>query len=394
MVRPFATARTLVIRGLQVTIVVVVLALAAGYLLGQPILFGYVTTGSMEPTIDTGDGYVAIPAALAGDPEPGDVVVFEAETLDDDLATHRIVDDSETGYITQGDANPAPDQEVGEPPVRESQLVATAVQIDGEVLTIPGLGTAVADAERTVEGVQNWIAVTFGIRWLFGASSLAFVALLASSALYLAETIRERRSSPHPVDTNEATESAGIDPRYICGGLALLVAAAALAAMIVPVGAQPLEVVSSDRPSERPMVIEAGTTAEVTYETTNVGPMPVVSYLETDGDGVTVDTEEFSLGYREELEATVELTAPEETGYYRVFVVEHRYLYVLPAPVIETLHGIHPWVARGTIVGILGGVAYVLSRSLIGSTPVQSSSDRSTTSTASSLSRRLLRRLY
>ncbi|MDQ2050207.1 S26 family signal peptidase [Natronolimnohabitans sp. A-GB9] len=394
MVRLFATARTLVIRGLQVAIVVVVLVLAAGYLLGQPILFGYVATDSMEPTIDAGDGYVAIPAALTGTPESGDVVVFEAETLDDDLATHRIVDEGEVGYVTQGDANPSPDQESGEPPVRESQIVATAVQVDGEVVTIPGLGTAAAEAEHTAEQVQHWVAVTLGIRWLSGASSLAFVVLIASSTLYLAETIRERRSSPQPMDANEKADSAGIDPRYICGGLAVLVAAAALAAMIVPVGAQPIEVVSSEQPSERSTVIEAGTTAEATYETTNTGPVPVVSYLETDGDGVTVDTEEFSLGYREELETTVELTAPEETGYYRVFVVEHRYLYVLPAPVIETLHGIHPWVARGTIVGILGGVTYVLSRSLIGSGPVHSPLNRSSTPTTGSPLRRLLRRLY
>ncbi|ADD06925.1 peptidase S26 domain protein [Natrialba magadii ATCC 43099] len=389
------TARTLAVRGIQLAVVLVLLALAAGYLLGQPILLGYVTSGSMEPTIDTGDGYVAIPAALAGEPEPGDAVVFEAETHgDDDLTVHRVVDADNTGYVTQGDANPRTDQEMGEPPVRESQVVATAVQIDDEVVTIPNLGTAVVEAEHTAERVQNWVAVTLGIRWLSGASSLAFVVLIASTTLYLAETIRERWSPTQPSDTVKETNSGGIEPRYVCVGLAVLVATAALAAMTVPVGAHSIEVVSSDRPSEQPRVIEAGTTAEATYKTTNAGPVPVVSYLETDGDDMAVDTTELSLGYREEFETTVELTAPEETGYYQMFVVEQRYLYVLPAPVIETLHGIHPWIARGTIVGILGGMTYVLTRSLIGTAPAYSQLNRSSASPNGSLCRRLLRRLY
>jgi len=51
---------------LQVAAVVVVLSLVAGQLLGQPILLSFVETGSMQPTLDPGDGFVAVPASLAG----------------------------------------------------------------------------------------------------------------------------------------------------------------------------------------------------------------------------------------------------------------------------------------------------------------------------------------
>ncbi|MEF8815067.1 MAG: S26 family signal peptidase, partial [Halovenus sp.] len=66
---------------LQLAVVVVVLSLLLGQFLGQPILLSFVETGSMEPTIDTGDGFVAIPTELAGDIDQGDVVVFRAEEI-------------------------------------------------------------------------------------------------------------------------------------------------------------------------------------------------------------------------------------------------------------------------------------------------------------------------
>jgi signal peptidase I len=55
-----------------------VLAIVAGHLLGVPVALSYVETGSMEPTIGTGDGFVAILAAVSGPIEEGDVVVFDA----------------------------------------------------------------------------------------------------------------------------------------------------------------------------------------------------------------------------------------------------------------------------------------------------------------------------
>jgi len=51
----------------------------------------------------------------------------------------------------------------------------------------------------------------------------------------------------------------------------------------------------------------------------------------------------------------VTLTAPDETGHYRLFVVEHRYLAVLPSGVIDELYEVHPWAPLVAINGLLGG---------------------------------------
>ena len=48
----------------------------AGAALGRPVFLTYVETGSMEPTLEPGDGFVAIPAELAGPIDEGDVIVF------------------------------------------------------------------------------------------------------------------------------------------------------------------------------------------------------------------------------------------------------------------------------------------------------------------------------
>ncbi len=111
-----------VIRGGQAVVLVTLGALVVGQLLGQPILLGFVETGSMEPTIDTGDGFVAIPSELTDDPEPGDVIVFEATNIQGGgLTTHRVVEETSQGYVTRGDANPFTDQDSGEPHVRDAR---------------------------------------------------------------------------------------------------------------------------------------------------------------------------------------------------------------------------------------------------------------------------------
>jgi len=125
---------------LQVAVVLAVLALIAGQLLGQPVLFSFVETGSMQPTLDPGDGFIAIPTALAGDVGIGDVVTFDAQEIEGGgLTTHRVVEETERGYVTRGDNNPFTDQDAGEPVVQDADIVAVALSVGGSVVVIPHL---------------------------------------------------------------------------------------------------------------------------------------------------------------------------------------------------------------------------------------------------------------
>lgn len=385
-------------RGGRGIVLAVAVALLAGQLLGQPVLLGFVETGSMEPTIETGDGFVAVPSELTDDPEPGDVIVFEAEEIQSGgLTTHRVVEETPQGYVTRGDANPFTDQDGGEPYVRDAQIVAEAWTVNGEVVTIPAFGTAVMTAGDAIERAQTRLAAAVGVRELGGASGLAVPVLGLSIALYPVETVRERRSASLDSRIGDGgngggDEDAWIDPRLLSAGFALLVVLAAAAAMVVPAGTQSYDVISAEFDSERPLVIERGTTEEIPYPISNGDVVPTISYVESGDENVRVEPGRATVGSRGETTVTVAITAPDETGHYPTYVTEYRYLYVLPAPVIDALYEIHPWAPFAAIVSLLGGGTYALGRRLAG--PGDARSRREAIRSRCTESRSFVRRLY
>lgn len=357
--------RSLVWSVVEVVTIAIVVSLLVGQMTGTPILFGYVETGSMAPTMNPGDGFVAVPSAIAGTPTTGDVVTFDAEELNGGgLTTHRIVDETERGYVTQGDANPFTDQDGGEPPVKEAQIVAHALQIGGQTVVIPHLGTAVMGLQDAFETVQRQAAAMTGTRSLLGTQGLAYILLGLSGALYVVDLlIKDGRTRER---TRSKRHDEGIDGRTIVIGLAALLVVTATAAMVVPAGTQSIGIVSAEFDSERPTVIPAGESSTMDYQVPNAGLVPVHVYLEPGTDEVTVDPTYRYVDGRSTATATLTVTAPSETGYYRHYVTEHRYLAILPASVIDVLYEIHPWAPILAIDALLAGGIVLLSRGLLG----------------------------
>ncbi|MFC7235743.1 signal peptidase I [Halosegnis marinus] len=358
------------VRGGELLVVCFVLAMVAGQLLGQPVLLSYVTTGSMSPTLDPGEGFVAVPSAVA-DVEEGDVVTFRAEELNGGgLTTHRVVGETERGYVTKGDANPFTDQDGDEPPVKESQIVAVAWQPGGQVLAVPFVGTLVEGSRMALAGTQRRLAAALGTRSLLGTTGLAYLVFALSVVWYLVEAYRDRGAGRER--TRDRSRDDGFDPRVVVALLALVVVASATAAMVVPAGAQKYGVVSAESDAPGPRVIETGTEETVTYPVGNGGVIPVVSFLEPGSEGVAVEPGEVSVGPRAVRNATVTLSAPPETGYYRRFVVEHRYLALLPRSHIRALYGVHPWLPLVAIDALLAGSFYAVGTAMVGSGRVRS----------------------
>ncbi|AFO57777.1 peptidase S26B, signal peptidase [Natrinema sp. J7-2] len=379
-------------RGVGGIVLVTLGALVVGQLLGQPVLLGFVETGSMEPTIDTGDGFVAIPSELTDDPKPGDIIVFEATKIQGGgLTTHRVVEETSQGYVTRGDANPFTDQDSGEPHVRDAQIVAEGWRVNGEVVTLPLLGTTVMTAGETFERV----GARLGVSESGDASEFALPILGFSIVLYAVETVRERRSpslESRTTGDERGTGDGWTDPRLLAVGFALLVGLAAAAAMLVPAGTQSYDVISAEFESDRPLVIERGTTDDVPYSISNGGVVPTRSYVESGDENVHLEPERATVGPRGETTVAVSITAPDETGHYPTYVTEYRYLCVLPAPVIDALYECHPWLPFATIVSLLGGGTYLLSRWLIGPGDVRSK--RAAVRSRCTGARSFVRRLY
>lgn len=99
-----------------------------------PLIFGYgtavVLSGSMEEAISVNDLVVY---RQQDSYEVGDIVSYNTGSS---LVTHRIVELSETGFITKGDANNTPDS-----PILPEQIVGKVV------LVVPGVGAAIEFAQ-------------------------------------------------------------------------------------------------------------------------------------------------------------------------------------------------------------------------------------------------------
>lgn len=362
-------ARTVVEYALGALLLVVVLSLFVGQVLGQPILLGFVETGSMSPTLEPGDGFVAVPAALAGPIEPGDVVVFEAQTLQGGgLTTHRVVDETSQGFITKGDANAVTDQASGEPPVQREQVVATALQVGGSVVVIPNLGVLVTGLNGALTSFQQWLAITLGTRGVLGTQGLAYILFAVGLLFYLVSVLMASERRPR---TRRTTRETGqLNPRLVVAVLTVLLVLVVTASMTVPSGPQRLDVVSSQSDAPGPSVIEAGGSENLTYVVPSNGLVPVMVFLEPATEGVEVSPREVYVPGGQRRNATVTLSVPPETGSYSRTFVEHRYVALLPAPTIRTLYGIHPWAPIVVIDAFLGigfagiGFALVGGRSL------------------------------
>jgi len=339
---------------LTVLFVAVVIAMLVGQQLGQPILLGFVVTGSMSPTLEPGDGFVAVPPAIAGDIEEGDVVTFDARELEGGgLTTHRIVGETEEGYITRGDANPFTDQDGPEPPVQESQISAVAWQFGGEVVVIPYLGTVAMALQGLVGALIGLISV------LPGGDSIADgdvgSVMIGAGVLLLLYSFASDLFGGDKRSGKDRSRSRGGAMRasVILGVILLLILVPATASMVVPSGTNDVTIVSSQSPSGNPTVIERGGTQTLEYNVSNNGYIPLVVIIEPASTGVEVEQTTHLLYRGQSADTTATLFAPEETGVYYRAISERQYIGILPLSVIVALHSIHPWVAIVAINGVI-----------------------------------------
>lgn len=305
-----------------------------GHLLGQPAVLGYVETDSMSPTMEAGDGFVAVPSFLAPGVSVGDVVVYEAETIEGGgLTTHRVVAEREGGYVTKGDGNPFTDQDSGEPPVTEDRVQAKALQVGQHVVVIPGIGGAIGAIQAAAGYAVTYVAGLAGVGSLQG-SQVSGVALVAFGVLLFASsTVGERRRRTR----KRTVEGEPIDGRRVALVLLLLVLLPANYAMLGPSG-------THDFPVEDESV-------EHKVAATNQGLVAMLVVLDPVTSGASVEPGSTTLASGKSDSVSVSIGAG-DGGTERV--AEHRYFVLLPPPVLEALHGVHPTLALTAVNSVLG----------------------------------------
>ena len=322
------------------------LALVVGPLIGQPVLLSFVTSESMEPTIEEGEAFVALPDVLAGDIEEGDVIVFQAQELQGGgLTTHRVVGETDEGYITQGDNNPFTDQDGDEPPVTEDRIVGVAWQPGGQVVTVPFVGTAILGSRALVSDLYGAAATTLG----FGGSGSSQRPLFFIAGVLLLVAVGDAlRSSSGRDWTRSRDDDDGIDTRYVAILLVAIIVVPANAAMLLPETTQTISMqeVAAERNADPGEEIDVGLSA------TNDGFVTMLFVLESPSD-VTLDTRQLEVPGGAEASTTMYATVPPPGEGRIVEVTQRRYIVLLPPSLIVTLHDIHPLLALGVINAVL-----------------------------------------
>lgn len=121
-----------------VLLVMFCLVVLASNLGTGPLAFKSVLSGSMVPTINPGD--FAVIYKTDKPLQAGDVVLFNSEGAE---IIHRVVNVTEFGYLTQGDANEEPDPNT-----------VAFNQVEGKYITrIPFIGYLLVFIRLTVQGV-------------------------------------------------------------------------------------------------------------------------------------------------------------------------------------------------------------------------------------------------
>lgn len=292
--------------GLTLALSVALLLLAPAW---SPVQLGYVTSGSMEPTISEGDGYLLVPA----DPvRTGDVVTYEAAD-GSEYVTHRVVATSGDGYVTRGDANPSTDQSAGAPPVTDEAVVGQVLTVGGSPVVIPGLGTAAGLAS------SNFLPV---------AAVLVVVLALGSGS---ARPDRDRR----------VTRTQSLLVAFLAVGLV-----AGTGVVVGGARVHGTEYVATETPSGAPDTVTVGTNHTETVRIDRAAN-PLTRVV------VTARGMEVTNVSRNATAVTVRtrLSAPDEPGPVAAQLEVHRYPAVLPAGVTRWLAGIHPVLAALVSVG-------------------------------------------
>ena len=330
---------------LLIVFVALVALVVIGQFLGIPIGLSYVETGSMEPTLNAGDGFVSLPPFLVGGVSDGDVITFNAQEVGGGgLTTHRVVDVTPEGYITRGDANPFTDQDGDEPPVTDAQVSGVAMELGGDVIRIPALGTVIMGIQSALEGVVGGIAAIPIIGQLTEVSVGAVMTAIGGVILFISLAWDTTTGNSRRRERTRSREGV-VKFSVVLLILLALVLVPLNAAMLLPSGTMDTTITSSNSPSDDPTSIGVGESEEFEFEISNSGFMPRVVVIEPASEGVSVSPEKTQIFHGELRETTVTMSAPDETGAYIRSISERHYPLILPLSVIGFFHDIHPWVA-------------------------------------------------
>lgn len=318
-----------------------VLALAVMIVAGPaaPVQLSYATSDSMDPTISKGDLYFVIKGN--SNIAAGDLVTFYSFSKGS-YVTHRVVEKTDSGYITKGDNNPTTDQEAGHPPVREGAVVGEVLSSGGNPIVVPFLGPVII---------------------VFQSNRYLLISLVA--ALVIGDVIRERWIQRMP-ETDVVRVHEVVRPLFVMAFVACFIL------ILLGSSTYSLTYVATGGGNGGAATIQPGEPAIRNFEVDISRPPLTTAIVEV--DGVTV-LERVRDGPHADL--TVKVPPQEEVGPYRAVVHVRAYPATLPTPILRSLTQIHWFVAIvGSMLPIFGPLGAVYLLMMDGRNPIRTSEVR------------------
>lgn len=313
------------------------LGIATGQLLGQPVFLLIVESDSMSPTLEPGDATIVVPDfATTRSYGTNDIIVFEDVTFDEARpTTHRVVDKTDEGLITQGDGNPVTDQAGQEPPVTRDRVLGYVPTRGESPIIIPFVGSVVL----TIQGISS------GNPMLLIVAGAAIAAIgIVSSAL---GSQRYNRDIPNKRQ---------LHPLAVAAIAVIILIIISTAVMVLPTGPQGRAIQVVNGPPQEDGVYETGVTDNITYEFNNSGYLPVLVLLESETEVANPPPDGIVVGPQDATRWKIPITVPSDPGVYQIALSEYRYLAVIPPSLIVLLHEFHPLAALAVINIIIGFV--------------------------------------
>jgi len=355
-------ARRLVKSALSLSLLALTLLVLFTALTGRPFV-SYATSGSMEPTIGTLDGFLVHP--FPADLQVGDIIVFQSD-LRGGPVVHRIVGGSPDGWETQGDANARPDQTQGEPPVSRDRILGKVVtRDDGSVVLLQGLGVTVLEARVKLVVAENAVG---GPRQL---QALAFLALAALAAVPAFAIGRRQRRLPARLPLRARVLLRRVFPRGILGrhvGYALLVLVCSSVAFSAAHAGHDVTtrlIVLQDRAAaDEERATWPGNELRRDIPVRSLGLLPTLVVLD-ETERVRPEARTLPLAPLGEGIVTIHQRAGDKVGMQEDVARVYRYPALLPEGVVLALHDTAPglpYVAMGAIAGAVGAAWFARLR--------------------------------
>jgi len=324
-----------------VIILILFFPIIIGGFLNHPVGLTYVESESMYPLLDVNDGFFIIPSQLDGDYDIGDIIVFDAENFPYDFVTHRIVGETDMGYVTQGDNNTFPDQSgsFSEPYIKDEQIVGKALVINGTLLKIPKFGSFINFISSSLSRITIAFSSFFGLKNMNNNMGSIVISLgLLAIIAFFSDTISAmlKKGSERVKATRKRPKRTYI--YYVFFVLFLL--------LISTISIISLEqdnlidfVATEGNTSSR--AVHLGDSVSYDIEIGNTGLIPIYAFVEGKEGILEVDDSSHTIGRNESVSVDYKINAPDEPGYYREYIGVDIYLGLLPYSLTKSLRGIH-----------------------------------------------------